>query len=341
MGYTWEIALAAVFIEGIIFIILSLLNIRELIIRSIPLVLKRAISIGIGLFIGTIGLINSGVIVRGEVFSQLGDVSSPSVLLTFISIIIMGVLIVRKVQGALMLGMLITTGVALLMGVVVIPDGFSPVSTPNSLEPIFMKMDFSQLFSLDMLVIIFILIYADLFDTAGTLFAVCSRSGLVDKDGNVYRAKQAFLSDAIATTFGAMVGTSSVTSYIESTTGVAAGGRTGMTAVVTGILFLLALFISPILLLIPTAATSAVLVVVGLFMISSISEIDFSDYKNSLPAFITIIFIPYTYSISQGIVYGFLSYVIIRVMTGKFRDISFIMYILALMFVLKEFFVGS
>lgn len=339
MGYSWQMALAAVFVEGIVFIILSLLNIRELIIRSIPLVLKRAIGVGIGLFIATIGLVNSGIIERGEVFSQLGDVSSPPVFLALVSIVIIGVLMVRGVQGALMLGMLITTVVALFMGVVTIPEGFSIFSMPPSIEPIMFQMDFSQLFSLDMLVIIFILIFADLFDTAGTLFAVCSRSGLVDKEGNIYHAKEAFLSDAIATTFGAMMGTSSVTSYVESTAGVAAGGRTGMTAVVTGLLFLSALIFAPLFALVPVAATSAVLVVVGLFMVSSIGEIDFKDYKDALPAFITIVFIPFSYSISEGIVYGFLTYVIIRLLTGRFRDISPIMYLLAILFILKEVFV--
>lgn len=339
MGYTWEMALAAVFVEGIVFIILSLLNIREMIIRSIPLVLKRAIGVGIGLFIATIGLVNSGLVVRGEVFSRLGDVTTAPVFLTLLSIIIIGILMVRGVKGALMLGMLITTIIALPLGVVTIPEGFSPFSMPNSLEPVLFKMDFSRLLSLDMLVVIFILIFADLFDTAGTLFAVCSRSGMVDKEGNIAHAKEAFLSDAIATTFGAMVGTSSVTSYVESTSGVAAGGRTGLTAVVTGLLFLCALVFTPLFTLIPVAATSAVLVVVGLFMVSSIGEIDFKDYKDALPAFITIVFIPFSYSISEGIVYGFLTYVIIRVFTGRFRDVSLIMYLLALLFVLKEAFV--
>ncbi len=336
MGYSWEMALAAVFVEGVIFIIISLMGIRELIIKSIPLVLKRAIGIGIGLFITTIGLVNSGVIVKGEVFSQLGDVTSAPVLLTLISIIIIGVLMVRGVQGALMIGMLVTSLIAIPMGVVTLPEGFSPVSMPNSLEPILFKMDFSAILSLDMAVVIFILIFADLFDTAGTLFAVCSRSGLIDEKGNIYHAKKAFLSDAIATTVGAMVGTSSVTSYVESTSGVAAGGRTGMTAVVVGLLFLCALIFTPLFTLVPMSASSAVLIVVGLFMVSSIGEIDFSDYKDALPAFITIVFIPFSYSISEGIVYGFLSYVIIRLLVGRYQDISPIMYLLAILFILKE-----
>ncbi|MFI3306337.1 MAG: NCS2 family permease [Rikenellaceae bacterium] len=209
---------------------------------------------------------------------------------------------------------------------------------PHSIEPIFFKMDFSQIFSIDMFVVIFILIFADLFDTAGSLFAVCSRSGLIDSEGNIYRAKQAFLSDAIATTFGAMLGTSSVTTYVESTAGVAAGGRTGLTAVVVGLLFFASLFISPLIALIPVAATSAVLIVVGLFMVSSVGEINFSDYKDSLPAFITIVFIPFSYSISEGIVYGFLSYVLIRLFVGRLSDITPIMYLLTLLFIFKILF---
>ncbi len=335
MGYSWEMALAAVFISGLIFILLSIFNIRELILRSIPLVLKHAIGVGIGLFIATIGLVNSGVIAQGGAFAQIGDIGSPSILLTFISVIIIGVLMVRGVKGALILGMLITTIIAIPMGVVTIPEGFSPTSMPSSLEPILFKLDFSQLFSIDMLIVIFIIIFSDIFDTAGTLFAVCSRSGLVDDKGNVQRSKEAFLSDALATTFGALLGTSPVTSYVESASGVAAGGRTGATAVVTGLLFLCALIFSPLFFLIPTAATSAVLIIVGLFMIASITKIDFSDYKDALPAFITILFIPLGYSISEGILYGFLSYVIIRLLTGKFCDINPLMYILAVIFLLK------
>ncbi len=335
MGYSWEMALAAVFVEGIVFIILSLLNIREVIIRSIPMALKRAIAIGIGLFVTTAGLVSAGVIVKGPVLAQLGDVTSPMVLLTLISIVIIGVLVVRGVRGALLLGMVITAVVGAFMGVVTLPDNYSVVAMPHSIEPLFFKMDFSQLFTVDMLIVVFTFIFADLFDTAGTLFAVCSRSGMIDKDGNIPRAKKAFLSDAIATTFGATIGTSTVTSYVESTAGVAEGGRTGLTAVVTGVMFLFALIFAPLFSLIPVAATSAVLVIVGLFMIASICEIDFSDYKDALPAFLTIVIIPLSYSISDGIVYGFLSYVAIRLLLGRFRDVSVIMYILAVVFVLK------
>ncbi len=336
MGYSWEMALSAVFIEGLVFILLSLLNIRDLIIRSIPMVLKRAIAIGIGLFIATSGLVSAGVVVKGAVLAELGDMSSPMVVLTLISIVIIGTLVTRGVQGALLLGMILTAVVGGVMGCVTIPEGFSAVAMPSSIEPIMFKMDFSQLFTLDMLIVVFTFIFADLFDTAGTLFAVCSRSGMIDKDGNIPRAKQAFLADAISTTIGATIGTSTVTSYVESTSGVAAGGRTGMTAVVTGLMFLCALLFAPLFSLIPAAATSAALVIVGLFMIASISEIDFNDYKDALPAFLTIIIIPLGYSISDGISYGFLCYVVMRILLGRFRDVSVIMYLLAALFALKE-----
>ncbi len=338
MGYSWETALAAVFIEGIIFIILSLLNIRDYIIRSIPLVLKHAIAIGIGLFITYIGLANSGVIVKGEPLTMLGDLNAPMVALTLITVAIMGVLIIKNVRGALLIGMILSAIVGACMGVVTLPENFSLVAMPHSIEPLFFKMDFSQLFTLDMAIIIFTLIFADLFDTAGSLFAVCSRSGLIDEKGDVKNSKGAFLADAISTTCGAMIGTSTVTSYVESMSGVAAGGRTGLTAIVVGVMFLLALFFSPLFALVPIAATSAVLIVVGLFMVVDISKIDFSNYIDSLPAFVTIILIPFSGSISEGIVLGFLTYVIVRLLLGRFRDISPIMYCLAVLFLLKVIF---
>lgn len=335
MGYSWEMALAAVFVEGIIFIVLSLLNVRELIIRSIPMVLKKAIGIGIGLFVALIGLSNAGVIVKGAALTSMGDVTQPQVILTFMTLIFIGVMLAKGVKGALLLGMVVSTIIGLFMGIVTIPEGFSVVSAPSSLEPIFMKMDFSKLLSLDMAIIIFTFVFADLFDTAGTLFAVCSKSNLVDKDGNIKNAKSAFLTDAVATTAGAALGTVTVTSFIESLSGVAEGGRTGLTAVTTGALFVVALLFAPIFGLIPVAATSAVLIVVGLFMATSLASIDFSDYKDSLPVFITVLMIPLGFSISEGIVYGFLSYVIIRLLLGRFKDVSVMMYLLAILFIFK------
>ncbi|MFI3269520.1 MAG: NCS2 family permease [Rikenellaceae bacterium] len=335
MGYSWETALAAVFVEGVIFILLSLLNIREYILRSIPLVLKCGIAIGIGLFITYIGLINSGIIVKGEPISKLGDLTAPQAALTLITVAIIGVLTTRKVRGALLIGMVISAVIGACMGVVTLPEGFSAISMPSSIAPVFMKLDFSQLLSFDIAIVIFTLIFADIFDTAGSLFAVTSRSGLIDKQGNVKNAKGAFLADAISTTCGAMIGTSTVTSYVESLSGIEAGGRTGLTAIVVGVMFLCALFFSPLFALVPVAATSAVLIVVGLFMIASISSIDFTNYVDALPAFLTIIVIPFSGSISEGIVIGFLAYVVMRTLLGRFREISPMMYCLALLFLLK------
>ncbi|MFR9672090.1 MAG: NCS2 family permease, partial [Rikenellaceae bacterium] len=231
LGYSWEMAIGAVFIEGIIFILLSLFNIREIIVRSIPPVLKNAIGIGIGLFIATIGLINGGVITQSDPISELGDISEPSIYLTLISIVIIGAMVIKKVPGGLLLGMLVTTVVAVPLGVVTIPENFSVFAMPQSIEPIFMKMDFSHLLSLDMALIVFTLIFSDLFDTAGTLIAICTRSNMVDEQGEIKNAKMAFLADAVSTTVGATLGMSAVTSYVESAAGVAAGGRTGLTAV--------------------------------------------------------------------------------------------------------------
>ncbi|MFI3283149.1 MAG: NCS2 family permease, partial [Rikenellaceae bacterium] len=322
MGYTWEMALAAVFIEGVIFILLSLFNIREMIVRSIPPILKTAIGIGIGLYLAVIGLVNAGVIIKGEPLMMMGNFTTPSVFLTLVAVIIIGTMLIKKVPGALLIGMVVTTIIAIPLGVVTIPADFKFFSVPHSIEPLLFKMDFSQVWSFDMIIIIFTLIFSDLFDTAGTLIAVCGKSNLIDKNGEIKNVKRAFLSDAIATTVGATMGASTVTSYIESATGVAAGGRTGLTSVVTGGMFLLALFFAPLFAIIPIAATSAALIIVGLFMVSSLSNIDFEDYKTALPAFITILFIPLSYNIATGIIYGFLSYVIIHILSGKHKDVS-------------------
>lgn len=335
MGYSWEMALAAVFIEGLIFILLSIFNVREMIVDSIPPTLKEAIGIGIGLFIAIIGLVSGGVITSGEPISQMGTVSTPSVYLTLLSIVIIGALLIKKVPGGMLIGMLITTVIALALGVVSLPENFTLISMPNSIEPIFFKMDFSQLFSLDMAVIIFTMVFADIFDTAGTIIA-CTHN-MVNKDGHIKNIKQAFLADAVSTSAGALLGMCAVTSYVESASGIAAGARTGLASVATAAMFILALFCAPLFSIVPNAATAAVLVVVGLFMMASIASIDFTDYKFALPAFITILFIPLSYNIATGISYGFLSYVILHMMIGRYREISPVMYILALVFILNIF----
>jgi Permeases len=337
MGYSWEMALAAVFIEGIIFILLTLLNIREAIVNAIPQTLKLSISVGIGLFITTIGLVNAGVVVQGNALSKLGDMSNPTVYLTLLAVIITGVLLIKKVKGALLLGIIITTIIGLPLGVTQLGENFSLFSLPPSLEPVFMKMDFSNLLSMDMVVVVFTFIFMDLFDTAGTLIAVCTKTKLIDSEGKLKNSKQAFLSDAVATTAGAVLGTSTVTSFVESAAGVAAGGRTGLTAIVTGVLFFLSMFIAPLFSIVPTAATSAALIIVGLFMITMVSSIDFEDYKDAIPAFITIIVTPLSYSIADGIIFGVLSYVAIHMLAGEFKRVGIPLYVLSVVFLAKLF----
>ena len=278
MGYSWEMALAAVFIEGVIFILLTLFNIREAIVKAIPQTMKLSISVGIGLFITTIGLSGSGVIVSGPVISKLGDLTDPKVFMTIFSVVLIGVLLIKNIKGALLIGMLITTILAIPFGIVSFDDGFTPFSLPPSISPVLFKMDFTRLMSMDMLVVVLTFIFMDLFDTAGTLIADCTKAGLIDKNGNPNNRKRAFLSDAIETTIGASLGTSTVTSFVESASGVAAGGRTGLTAVFTALFFFLSLFIAPIFNIVPICATSAALILVGFFIITIVSDIDFEAF---------------------------------------------------------------
>lgn len=337
MGYSWQFALTAVFIEGIIFIILTAFNIRELIVNSIPLNLKHAVSVGIGLFIAFIGLQNSGIVVNNDaVLVGLGDMMSPNVWIGFFGIFVMTILLVRKVKGALLIGILLSTILGLILGVTHVPEG-GIVSTPPSIAPIFFQFDFSNVFSLDMLVVLFTFLFVDMFDTVGTLVGVSDKAGMLSKEGKVPRVKQALFADAIGTTFGAMFGTSTVTTYVESAAGVSEGGRTGLTSFTVAIMFALALLFAPLFIMIPASATAPALFMVGLFMISPITKIDLNDYTESIPAFLTIIMMPLTYSIAEGITFGMLSYVIIKLLSGKIKDISVIMYILAVLFILKFF----
>ena len=335
MGYTWEFALTAVFLEGIIFIILTAFNIREMIINAIPKNIKHAISAGIGLFIAFIGLQNSGIIVNNDaVLVGLGDLSSPTVIVALIGIIITAVLLVLNVKGSLLIGILSSTAAALFLGVTHFPDS-GMMSLPPSLEPLLFKFDFSNVFSVDMLIILFTFLFVDMFDTVGTLVGVADKAGMLSKEGKIPRVKQALFADAIGTTFGAMIGTSTVTTYVESASGVAEGGRTGLTAFSTAMMFLIALFFAPLFIMIPSAATAPALFIVGLFMMTPILKIDFEDYSESIPAFFTIIMMPLTYSIADGIVFGMLAYVLIKLFSGKFKDISIVMYVLAVLFIMK------
>lgn len=337
MGYSWQFALTAVFLEGIIFLVLTAFNIRELIVNAIPLSMKHAVSAGIGLFIAFIGLQNAGVIVNNDaVLVGLGDMGSPSVLVAMFGILLIGVLLALKVKGALLIGIFAATVAGIPFGVTHLPEGHL-VDVPPSVAPIFFKMDFSQVFSMDMLVVLFTFLFVDMFDTVGTLVGVSSKANMLDAEGRVPRVKQALFADAIGTTFGAMMGTSTVTTYVESASGVAEGGRTGLTSLTTAGLFLVALFFAPLFTMIPGAATAPALVLVGLFMLSPIVKVNLDDFTESIPAFLTIIMMPLSYSIAEGIVFGMLSYVLLKLLTGKFKDISIVMYVLAALFILKFF----
>ncbi len=335
MGYSWQFALTAVFLEGIIFIILTVFNIRELIVNAIPLSLKHAVSAGIGLFIAFIGLQNAGIVVNNDaVLVGLGDMSSHSVWVAIFGILVTAILLLLNVKGSLLIGILASTVLALILGVTSIPHG-GLVSLPPSVEPILWKFDFSKIFSLDMLIILFTFLFVDMFDTVGTLVGVTDKAGMLTKEGKIPKVKQALFADAIGTTFGAMLGTSTVTTYVESASGVAEGGRSGLTSFTTAMMFLVALFFAPLFIMIPGAATAPALVMVGLFMLSPIAKINLNDYSESIPAFFTIIMMPLTYSIAEGIVFGMLAYVLLKLFTGKFKDISIVMYILSILFILK------
>ena len=336
MGYSWQFALTAVFIEGIIFIILTVTNLRTAIVNAIPANLRYAIGCGIGLFIAFVGLQNGGVIVDdGATLVNLGDVTSGATLLTIIGLFLTGFLYAKKVRGALLLGILLTTLIGIPMGVT---DFKGVVSTPESIAPIFCHFEWDHIFTLDMLVVVFTFLFIDIFDTIGTLIGVCTKANLVDKDGNIYRITPAFMADAIATTAGAMLGTSTTTTYVESAAGVDQGGRSGLTAFAVACCFAVTLLFSPLFLSIPSSATAPVLILVGLLMIEPIKKIPFNEFTESIPAFICIIMMPLTYSISHGILLGMISYVAINILCGKFKNITIMMYILAVLFVLKYIF---
>ena len=337
MGYSWQFALTAVFIEGLIFIVLTLTNVREAIVNAIPKNLKYAIGGGIGLFIAFIGLQSGGLIVDNDAtLVALGDITSGPALLALIGIIITGVMYVMNIPAAILLGIIITMIIGIPFGVT---EFQGIMSHPHSIEPIFCKFQFDNIFSLDMLVVVFTFLFIDLFDTVGTLVGVCTKAKLLDKNGNIYRIKEAFMADSIATTAGAMLGTSTTTTYVESATGISQGGRSGLTAFAVAVCFVVALFFSPLFLSIPAAATTPALVIVGLLMLEPIVKIPFGDYSESIPAFICIIMMPLSYSISNGIMLGMISYVVLNVLCGKFKKITPVMYVLAVLFVLKFIFI--
>lgn len=335
MGYSFEFALTAVLLEGIIFILLTIFNVREAIVDSIPKGIKNAISVGIGLLIALIGLEGAGIVVHtdGGTIVSLGNIVSGSGLLAIIGLLITSVLIAKNVKGALFIGMIITAIIGIPMGITPMPSKI--ISMPPSIAPTFFKFDFHNIFSLDMVIALFTLLFMDMFDTIGTLVGVATKAKMLDKDGKVPNIKKALFSDAVGTTLGACLGTSTLSTFVESASGVAEGGRTGLTAVSTAFMFFLALFFAPLFAVITPAVTASALVLVGLFMIEPIKEIDLHDFTEAIPAFLTIIMMPFAYSISDGIVFGVISYIILKLFSGKRKEISLTTVILGLVFLLK------
>ena len=334
MGYSWETALAAMFVEGLIFILITLLNVREIILNSIPVNLRHAISAGIGMFIAFIGLKNAGIIESNpSTFVALGHFT-PISLLAIFGILLSAVLLIKKVKGALFYSILLCTIVGIPLGVTDIPENFIHVSMPHSIAPTFCKFDFEGFFTLDMAIIIFTLLFMNIFDTLGTLVGLATKTGIMDKNGHIPHVKEAMMSDAIGTTISSMLGSSTVTTYVESASGIAEGGRSGVTSLITGLLFILALFFAPAFLLIPGAATTGAFVLVGVFMMDSIGKINLSDISEALPAFVTIIMMVLTYSIANGIILGLLCYVLLKLFCGKYKQITLTMYILAILFII-------
>lgn len=344
MGASWQTALTAVLIEGVIFILLSLFNIREAIINAIPLAIKHAISVGIGLFIAFIGLLNAGIAVSGKsvlpdgtltgLAITLGDLTSMGVILSLIGLILTSVLVAKKVRGGMLIGIFVTTLIAIPMGVVSL-DNAQLFRLPPSVAPIAMKFDLSQIFNPNMLMVLFTLLFVDMFDTVGTLIGVSGRAGMLNEKGEVPKAKQALLADAVATTAGAMLGTSTVTTYVESASGVAAGGRTGLSSVFTALFFALSLFLSGLFLIVPAQATAPALIIVGMYMMAPIVKINWEQEEEAIPAFITLAFMPFTYSIAEGITFGVLSYVLIALLSNKAKKLHLSTYVLSLFLLLK------
>ena len=346
MGHSWQFALTAIFMEGIIFIILTLTKVRQWIVDAIPLNLRHAIGAGIGLFIAFIGLKNGGIIVDNDAtLVGLGDICHGTALLAIIGIVITGVLLILKVPGNILIGIIVTALLGMLPvwqlgdGVVGALTSFDRVvDVPPTVAPIFCQFQWSEVLSLDMLVVLFTFLFIDMFDTMGTVIGVSQKAGMVDEKGNIDGINKVFMADAVATTCGACLGTSTTTTYVESAAGVGAGGRTGLTAFTTACCFAIALFFAPIFTHIPSAATTAALVIVGLMMLSPIKEIDLDDFSESIPAFLTIILMPLCYSISDGILIGMIAYVVINALCGKFKKISVAMWVLAVLFIARYLF---
>ena len=338
MGYTWQQALAAVLVEGVVFIVLTLFRVREAIVKAIPINLRYSISVGIGLFIAYIGLKNGGIIMASESTMTALAPWSATTLIAVGGIILGSILLALKVRGALFYTILIMTIVGIPFGVTQLPENFSLISMPHSIEPIAFHIDFSRFTGLDVnyIIVVLTLLFMDLFDTLGTLIGAATGAGMADPvTGHIHNLNKALMADAVGTTVGALCGTSTVTTYVESTTGILEGGRTGLTSFTVGLLFLVSLFFSPVFLMIPSAATTSALFLVGVMMLRSIVHIDVIDFTEAMPSLVTILMMPFTASISEGIVMGLLSYVFLKICTGRHKELSVVMYILAVLFVLK------
>ena len=333
MGYSWQFALTAVFIEGIIFILLTLTGLRQKIVDSMPLVLRRAISPGIGFFIAFIGLKNAGIVSASPAtFVTMGNLHDPAVLLAAFGILLSAVLLIKKVTGALLIGILVTTVIGIPLGVT---HFTSVLDVPPSIAPVVMKFEWHNVLSFDMAICVLTFLFIDMFDTIGTLLGVSHRAGMVDEKGNIPHLTEAFMADAIGTAAGAMLGTSTVTTYVESASGVNAGGRSGLTSFTTAICFVLALFLAPLFLAIPAQATAPALVLVGVMMMTDVSTLHLGDFADAVPAFVCIALMPLTYSISDGILMGLITYVLLRIFAGRYRELKLGMIVLAVLFVLK------
>lgn len=339
-GYSWQEALFIILLEGIIFILLSTFKFREIIFNSIPAALKNAISVGIGLFIAFLGFSNAGIIEAGSgTLLKLGSVTTPSTALALIGLLFIGILVARKVKGAILIGIVTITLIGIPFGVTVIPENFTLFRLPHGLQNTAFKVQIpANILSQSFFIALFTMLFLDMFDTVGTLAGVASKTNMIDKDGKLPRVGRALLADAVGTTVGALLGTSTVTTFVESSAGVAEGGRTGLTAVTTGLLFLVSIVFAPLFLLVPSAATAPALIIVGFLMISPITKIDWENYSDGIPAFITIASIPFTASISEGIAVGIISYTLVKLFTGKHKEISPLMYILFVLFLLRFMF---
>ncbi|MDY6985620.1 MAG: NCS2 family permease [Candidatus Thermoplasmatota archaeon] len=338
MGVSWQIALAAVFIDGVIFLIISVLPVREKIMQSIPLSLKLGTSVGIGLFIAFIGLVNSGIVVSNEsTMVALGNMASPSTLLAVFGLCTMALLSALNVKGALLFGILATTLLGWVFGIPARPESIGDIiALPDfsALSSTFIKMDFAGALELGLVWVVITFTFVDMFDTLGTVTGLATKLDIIDERGSFRGAKEVFITDAIGTIIGSALGTSTVTTYVESASGVAEGGRTGLAAIVTGIAFLLTLFLVPFAKLVPNAATAPALIMVGLFMMEPVLKIDLKDVTNALPAFLTMITMPLTYSISNGLMLGIISYTVLKVLTKRWKDISITMIILSAIFII-------